>query len=391
MILLSHKPYVLIAIPVLLNGGTEFQTLALVRSIVADKYRVMVCCYYEFDETVVKLFKEAGTEILLLRLNRSDDRFGPFNIFKLILKLIATIRKYCPDIVHIQYLAPGLIPIIAARLSGVKIVFATVHQPGRPYGLKAKLLLRFGAFLCTAFFCVSKSVEESWFGTSSVLDPNNINPKRNHFTIYNSIDEPYISKIAKSINPNNLKKDLGIDTCPVIGIVGRIRVEKGHSILLDAMIEVMKKVPTAKLLVVGDGPDRLRLENKADSLGISKTVIWMGNKTREEVFKLYVVMDIVVVPSLFEGFGLSAAEAMAASRPIVASAVDGLNEIIHHGVTGYLIPLGDDKTLAKYILELISNPIKAKAMGKAGHQKVVKDFSQQRYAQSILSAYRYFT
>ena len=380
----------MICIPVLLIGGTEMQTLSLVRVLTASGYQVSICCYYEIIESVVKQFKETGAETILFRLGRSGERFGLSNILKLIRKLISAFRKYRPDIVHVQYLAPGLIPIIAARLSGIRKIFATVHQPGRPYGLKAKLFLRLGACLSTAFFCVSKSAEESWFGDSEVFNPQYVNRKRKHFTMYNAVDALAIARAVDRADCENLRESLGLNERPIIGVVGRLRSEKGHSVLLSAMVNVIKTIPDVQLIVVGDGPERAQLVDKAKTLGIADHVVWLGDKKPEEVFQLYGIMDVVAVPSLFEGFGLTAAEAMAAGRPVVASTVDGLSEVVEHGITGYLFPPGDYKAMAKWLVELLSDTSKAQAMGKAGKQKATQHFSMEHFAESITAAYLYF-
>jgi glycosyltransferase involved in cell wall biosynthesis len=334
---------------------------------------------------MVRQFEAVGAEVLLLKYERDTA------LWHLAKGLIRLFKEKKPDIVHVQYLAPGFIPVVSARIARVPTVFATVHQPGWPYGKKAKLLLRLGAFLCTAFFCVSESAEESWFGDSELFNPRNINRQRKHFTIYNAVDAPAITQVADSTDREYLRKSIGLDGRPVIGVVGRLRSEKGHSILLNAMTGVIKALPEAMLLIVGDGPERTRLLKKAKVLGIADHVLWAGAKRPEEVFELYGVMDVVAVPSLFEGFGLSAAEAMAAGRPVVGSNIDGLREVVEDGIAGHLVPVGDSSAMAKRIVELLSNRSKAQAMGEAGCQRVTQQFSLERFAESTLAAYRYFS
>jgi glycosyltransferase involved in cell wall biosynthesis len=376
---------VLVCIPVLLVGGTEMQTLNLAKILIVGGYNVTILCYYEYDKTMVSEFRSIGVRVILMGLKRSDG------FLHLLRKLRAIFLNMRPEIVHVQYIAPGLIPIIAARLSGLRTVFATVHQPGRIYGLKAKLLLRFGALLCTAFFCVSKSTEESWFGNSEMFNPQQINRKRRHFTIYNSVYVPTITQAGDLTDHESFKKSLGLEGRLVIGVVGRLRKEKGQAILLDAMPQVIKEVPDAKLLVVGDGPDRSQLIRRSKILGIADHVLWFGFKEPAETLQLYSIMDVVAVPSLFEGFGLTAAEAMAAGRPVIASDVDGLKEVIKDGVTGYLVPIGNSNVMAKRLVELLFNPSKAQAMGEAGRQRVKQHFSLERFAEATLSAYRDFS
>lgn len=388
---LSQKR-VLIATPVLLIGGTEIHALSFVRVLVEAGYKVGVCCYYEFDNSVVVQFKEAGADVILLHSDRSDGRFGISKIIELIRNLKSIFKEYRPDIVHVQYLAPGLVPIIAARLAGVPTVFATVHIAGSvAYGWKAKFLLRLASRFCTAFFCVSKGVEEFWFGSSQLLNPENPHHSRKHFTIYNAIDIEKITSIIKKVDRKALKASLGINNKPVIGIVGRLALQKGHTILLDAMIEVTKKIPNIVLMIIGEGPERTNLENKAKELGIEHNIRWFGAIPQEDVFKLYSVMDVLVVPSLYEGFGLIAAEAMAAGLPVVGTRIEGLSEIIEDGVSGYLVPPSDSRILTEALIKLLSEPEKAKNMGEKGNEIVAHKFSYQCFEKSILSIYKNYT
>jgi len=383
-----NSNHVLISIPVLLLGGTEIQTLNLVRVLISGQYEVTVCCYYEYDESVVDWFREAGARVILLGLDRSDGQFGVDRVLELVRKLLNVFREVNPDIAHIQYVAPGLVPIITARLAGIKTVFATVHQPGRPYGRKAKLLLRFGAKLCTTFFCVSKAAEESWFGSSALFDPKlKGNRKRKHYTIYNAADAITIDEAVARIDRMALRGSLGLGEHPIIIIVGRLRGEKGHSVLLDAMVPVATKVPDVKLLVIGDGPDRESLKLKAETFGITSNIVWMGQKSPDKVFKLLAISDIAVVPSLFEGFGLTAAEAMAAGLPVVGSDVDGLREVIEHGETGILVPPGDSTALAKVLTNVLKDPDKARAVGAKGRERVRRLFSMERFNETMIAAY----
>jgi len=330
---------------------------------------------------MVDYMEQAGAEVILLKLQRKDG------LLSLLKKLIVRFRELSPDIVHVQYLAPGLVPIIAAKLAGIKTVFATVHQPGRPYGKKAKFLLRFGARLCTSFFCVSKAVEESWFGNSKVFEPENAECHRRHYTVYNAVDAISIDKAVSRVDRRVLSESLWLYEHPVVCMVGRLRGEKGHRILLDAMAAVAKAFPDVRLLVIGDGPDRKTLKHKAEALEIASNILWMGQKEPDEVFKLLAISDIAVVPSLFEGFGLTAVEAMAAGLPIVGSNVDGLREVIEHCETGLLVSHGDSTALAKALIDLLKNPDRAKEMGAKGRERVRRLFFMERFAEATIGAY----
>ncbi len=374
------SPFVLIAIPVLLTGGTEMQTLTLVRVLAGAGYRVEVCCYHEHDRWVVECFRGAGAEVTLLEIPR---RAG---LGEILIRLVRFFRNARPDAVHVQYMAPGFVPVLAARLALVPKVFATVHQPGRTYGTKAKLLLRFAARLCTAFFCNSLAVEESWFGTVALFDVARARQRR-HWTIHNGVDGERIARIADSTAGKALRATLGIGERPVVGCVGRLRREKGQAVLLDAMAAVVRSVPDAVLLLIGDGPDRETLRERAKCLDIAERVLFLGLQEPEEVYHLLSIMDVMAVPSLFEGFGLTAAEAMAAAKPVVASAVDGLIEVVVNGETGMLVPANNAPELAASLISLLTSREIARKMGRKGQERVASHFSVPKFSELTLAAY----
>ena len=383
--------HVLIGLPVLLVGGTEVQTLSLVRVLLSGGYRVTVCCYYEFDEEVVMWFQKAGAEVLLLRLIRNLQQFSIFSTLSLVRLLLSLFRRIKPDIVHVQYLAPGLIPIVTARLARVPIIFSTVHIAGSiVYGEKAKMLLRLAALLCTRFICVSRGVEEFWFGDSEIFDPDNVNKSRKHFTIYNAIDTVAIANAVNAVDKNKMKEMLGIAGRPVIGIVGRLAHQKGHNVLLDAMARVIKEFPDVVLIIIGEGPERQKLGEKALALNINKNILWMEAQPQNKVFEFYAIINIFAMPSLYEGFGLTAAEAMAASVPVVATKVEGLSEVIEDGVSGYLVPAGNSLAFGEAVIKLLKDPQKAKAIGQNGYKRVKKLFSLKNFSDSMKEIYSTF-
>ena len=377
--------HVVIALPVLLVGGTEVQTLSLVRVLLSGGYRVTVCCYYEYDLSIVRQFEANGVKVLLMKYERTAG------LWYLAKRLIRLFKEQKPDIVHVQYLAPGLIPILAARFARVPVILATVHIAGSiVYGKKAKMLLRIAALFCTRFICVSRGVEEFWFGDSAIFDPANVNKNRKHFTVYNAIDTVAIAKAISAVDKHKMKEVLGIAGRPVIGIVGRLAHQKGHTILLDAMAEVIKEFPDVVLMIIGEGPERYKLEDKASALNIDKNILWMGAQPQNKVFELYGIMDVFAMPSLYEGFGLTAAEAMAAGVPVVGTKVEGLSEVIEDGVSGYLVPAGNSQALGNALIELIEYPIKAKTIGQHGSKRVENLFSLARFRASMIGLYNIF-
>lgn len=375
---------ILIAIPCLNRGGTEIQTLNLAQLLCKRGFEVSILCYYEHDKTVVKEYQKAGCSVEILDLKRS------ISPLKLLQFLKVQFRKINPDIIHVQYMAPGMLPIIAAKLSGVKTIFATVHQPWtkNSHGIKAKLFLRFSSLLCTRFITVSVNAEKSWFGKSTLLNPAIPDTAyQKHFTIHNAVDiEKVDACIARAKGLTIKMKSESF----VVAAVSRLRHEKGIDVLLKGFSLFVSKFPGAYLQIIGDGPDKEGLVQMAENLGIAPNVYFHGSKNWEEAMQLISAVDVVVCPSRFEGFGLAAAEAMACCKPVIASEVDGLKEVVANGETGVLFSVDDEVALSQAMEKLYLQPALVKSMGEQGRQRVEQLFSMDVYSQKTNYLYKIF-
>lgn len=377
---------IIIAIPCLNRGGTEQQTLLLVKALVEMGYNVEVCCYFEYDAQMVAEFKAKGANVRVLGWSRS---IGSVSFIRYLAKIF---RDKSPYIVHVQYMAPGLLPIIAAKLALVPAVFATVHYPSTPHGFAAHLLLRFGAFLTDCFTCVSQAAEESWFGDSFLLNPSDSDNliARKHLTIPNAVDVDEIDKALAEKTPTIFEKTRRFAGKTIIGTVARLSEEKGLDVLLKAFVIVRKKLPDVHLLIVGDGTQKDYLQKLAADLGIANSCTWLGRLPWSEAMGYLGLMDIVVVPSRFEGFGLAAIEAMACKKPVVASNVDGLAEIIQDGKNGFIVDVADVKGFVEKIITLLKDEPQRKKIGQVARKHVVDNYSYPIFRERIKILYKMF-
>jgi len=191
--------------------------------------------------------------------------------------------------------------------------------------------------------------------------------------IPNGVDLAKLDRAAKQ-DGVPLRTKLRLEkNAPLIGFAGRLEEAKGCDQLLYAAADVVKAEPTARFLIAGDGRWKARLERLAESLDLGPAVYFLG--WQANVASVLDQVDLVAVPSRWESFGLAAAEAMALRRPVVATAVDGLPEVIEDGVTGRLVASGDPTALATGILELIRNPGLRARMGEQGRKRVEKRFT----------------
>lgn len=360
------------------------QTLNLVRTLVGEGHQITVLCYFEFNQEMVNEYQQTGCKVELLRLQRS---IRPWTFIHLLRKRFIALQ---PDVVHVQYMAPGTLPIIAARLAEVKKILATVHQPYTPsHGKLASVLLRFSANLCTRFIAVSVNAEISWFGNGQLFDEKKaLKDQPNHFTIYNAVDRAAIQKIEQQTDFLKEKFKLGIPSNHVvIGAVSRLRYEKGIDLLIESFAIVSKQHPTIYLLIVGTGPDEDQLKERINDLKLNQKTTFFGEANWETAMQQMALMDVVVVPSRFEGFGLTAAEAMAMGKSVVATNVFGLSEVVSNGETGILFPAEDIQALANSLIRLCIDPNLRSTMAFNGKAKVEKLFDISVYNQKTIQLY----
>jgi glycosyltransferase involved in cell wall biosynthesis len=190
---------------------------------------------------------------------------------------------------------------------------------------------------------------------------------------------------ARTAHPGAFRREIGALREPLVGFVGRLTRQKGVDVLLRAFAQVEKVFPTARLILAGDGPDRPALAALAKSLGLQR-VMFLG--WRGDAADILADVDLLAVPSRWEGFGLVALEAMALGKPVVASRVSALPEIVVPEETGLLASPGDPGELAEAIRMLLSDPRRAAGMGRAGRDRVECEFPVGRMAGRTAEVYR---
>nr|MBI3614609.1 glycosyltransferase [Nitrospirota bacterium] len=175
------------------------------------------------------------------------------------------------------------------------------------------------------------------------------------------------------------------DDVPVIGILGRLTHQKGHVYLLRALPLLLAKFPSLRCLVVGDGELREELQGLAAALGLSEHCLFLG--VRQDIPEVLAALDVLVLPSLSEGLPYAALEGMAMGKPIVATAVNGVPELIQDGANGRLIPREDSKALARAVEEVLADPSTGRALGQAARKTVEQEFSAERWVDQLESLY----
>lgn len=311
---------------------------------------------------VVLCLTRAGTSTRLLPAGIEVIELGkrPGNSARFLLRLARVLRRLRPCLVHTRNW-PGLDGLIAARLAGIRQVVHGEHGLGSddPSGLDPKRLLVRRALgrWPREYTCVSRSLER-WLG-DVVRVPRPVT------RILNGVD----TALYRPGSGEAARRGLEIpEGAFVVGIVGRLDAIKDHPTLFAAHARVLAAIPNARLIVVGDGPERGRLEASAP-----EGVLFLGD--RGDVPELLRAFDLFVLPSANEGISNTVLEAMASGVPVVASRVGGNPELVEDGVTGALFPAGDPDALAAAALTYATSDVLRARHGLQGRQRAEERFS----------------
>jgi glycosyltransferase involved in cell wall biosynthesis len=221
-----------------------------------------------------------------------------------------------------------------------------------------------------------------WALAERVIKPKN---RTKVVKIYSGIDLNKFQPINNQ-QKNEFRKIWGLKPDDlVIGIVSKLWEGKGHRILIRAFQAVQKQIKNAKLVIVGEGYLDKELKSLVQEYDLNKSVLFTGFQM--DVSQIMAVFDVAVLPSSFEGMGRVLVEAMAMEKPVIASRVGGIPDLVEHGLQGLLVEPGKTEPLQAALVILLTDPVLARQMGKAGRQKALTQFSSQTMVQSIQKVY----
>ena len=358
-------------------GGGERTFLQLIRGLPPERYGIHVATSPKGD--FFKILTEIGIDVAPLDLRKRVN-------FNNIERLFRTIREGEIDIVHSQGGKADFYARMAAKRlkPRVKIV-NTVAMPVKGYDVGAfrKGVYRFFDWFSERyvdrFVVVSEVLRDTLLSIYKIQSDKVIK-------IYNGIElseyEPdYFGKSFKTVRK---EYNIGEEAC-FIGAVGRMVWQKGFEYLIRAMPTITKKCPEAKFLIVGVGPLRERLEALGERLKVKENLIFTG--FRSDISDILAAVDLLVVPSLLEGFPMITLEAMAMAKPIVATNIDGMTEQLTNGENGLLVPPKDPGALANAIIRFLSDKKSAQQMGMAARKRVEQEFSVEKMVSETEKVY----
>jgi glycosyltransferase involved in cell wall biosynthesis len=335
-------------------GGAEMLTANIIRRLNRDRFAPELCCLKEPGELGEGLAHEIPVHHHLLA-NKYDLRVWP--------RLTHLLRDREVDAVITVGAGDKMFwGRLAARRVGVPAVLSALHSTGWPDGVGR--LNRMLTPITDSFIAVAGS-------HGQFLAKNLRIPEDRVAVIPNGVDT---NRYAPTPDVAQIRREFGIGpTDPVLGIVAALRPEKNHELFLDVAARVVSKLPTSRFLIVGDGPCRPQIEERARQLGLSSRVVFTGS--RPDVPRLLAAMDVFGLTSRMEANPLSILEAMSVGRPVVATNVGSIHEAVIEAQTGFLVEPGNADQFAARVIDLLDAPVLGHVMGAAAREIVVARWS----------------
>lgn len=350
-------------------GGSERALYELISRIDRHRFAVHVCSLKRPGAFAGRISR-AADGFYTLGLPEAGGIRAVLNFLPAGIRLLVLLRRLRPVIVHAFLFRANILGRIAGRLAGVPVIISSVRVLEADKYYK-HLIDCWTSFLADRYIAVSEAIRQ--FTIERVrLAPEKV------VTIYNGI-EPLR---AASVDPEKRPQNQAVR----LALVGRFDRQKGHAVFLQALKSIVPREPRVRAFFCGEGPDKARIETMVAAEGLREHVAFMG--IVDDIFTFLATVDIVVLPSLWEGLPNVLLEAMAVARPVVASRIAGIDEVVVDGETGILCTPGDPQELAAALFRLISDRPLAEAMGRSGQVRVQEKFGIEVTVQKTVALYQ---
>jgi len=355
-------------------GGVEIATLRLVAA-TRDRFRHVAFCLADADDLRAR-FEEMGVEVVTYVAPTPSIRHWSryYGESQAVARLL---RGVGANVVHFAEIKAALHNSLAGLLARCSLVcHVRVSHPH--ISLRDRLCL----LPIDVYVFVSQEAKET-FGLPL--------PAAKARVIYDAVTMPEleIEREAEAV-----RAELGVaPEETIVGMVARVSPQKDYFTLADAAVKILERFPATRFLVVGDNSlvplNREHydaVKTRLDALGIFDRFLFTGHRT--DVMRLTCAMDICVLSTHREGFPLSILETMSLAKPMVATSVGGIPEIVKPGVTGYLHEHGDSEGLAAALCRLMESPAEAQRIGLACREVIRSEFGVAKYVDQIATLYR---
>lgn len=329
--------------------------------------------------------KEHRAYLLQEGVNEKDiiflPRFKKWLVAPFIIDLVKIFKSRKINIIHTFQIQSDILGSIAAYIAGVDCVISQQESKAIEETLPA--LKRLFYLLCNA--CIINSFKKTVAVSESLkreLIAEKFRPKDKIEII------PLGVTIPEEYRDREFSFEGLIKKSPLIGTIARLNKEKGIDRFINAVPFILKKVPQARFIIVGRGDEKENLEKQVKKLNLSGKVEFREIPWCDSIYKVLTTIDIFVMPSLREGCPTGLLEALASSRPVVASQVEGINDLIDDGKNGLMVDTLDPCLFAEKIIFLCEHCDTAVAMGKEGRKKILNDFTLEREMERFRKLYQ---
>lgn len=373
MDLTDNRTHILFLIDILVgNGGAESALIRIARLLPKERYRCSIATFRL--RPTLPLLKECPCPIYEFPVKRA---FSPGALVQA-LRLRKFIRSEKVDVVHTFFHSSDLLGGAVTKLSGRRALVSSRRDMGILLSSKHRFAYRLMNWMFDRVQTVSDAVRDVTIHAGGV-DPARV------VTIPNGIE---MERIDAAETVSGLKESLAPDGAPMVLTVGNIRKAKGADVMIRAAAGVVARYPRAVFVIAGATNERdhfRELQSMVERLGLGRNIKFLGKTDR--ALSLLKACDIFCLPSRSEGMSNALLEAMACSRPSVATRVGGTPEVIDDGVTGLLVASEDSAAMAAGIIALLDDPEGARRMGETARRVVVERFSAQRMVNDMARMY----
>jgi len=290
-------------------------------------------------------------------------------------RLSRVLKQLRPDIVHAHDPHAVAMASLAVSMSTLPVRPRLVASRRVDFHMRQSALSRWKYRQVDCFICASEAIRR-------IVVSDGI-PQRNTVTVHEGIDLERV----EAAPPAELHKDLWLPhEAPVVGNVAALVAHKGQRHLIDAAMRVLPRCPDARFVIAGEGELRASLEQQIHQHHLDKHVLLAG--FRADILSVHKAFDIFVMSSITEGLGTSILDAMACGKPVVATNVGGIPEVVVDGGTGLLVPPRDPAAMADAIVKLLATRALREEMGAAGLERVRSHFSAEAMVQKTLRVYQ---
>lgn len=365
-------------------GGTELQLVLNIERLSAEGFKNYVCYVHGPDHLEPELH-QLGVPAYSLGLT------GSYDWFKGVSRLRRLVKALNIDLIHTNLFEADVIGGITGRLTKRPVIstianvcFETPFLVDNPRLSRAKLAFPKYVRSIIAKTCNTHLISVSQTVARSAIKQLRVPPGKTS-VIYRALAQRWLDPLDEN-QVTDLRAELELtDSWPVMLNVGRLIPQKGQRYAIEAMAEVVKQFPRAKLLIAGDGYLRPDLMKLRDRLGLTSQVVFLGR--RDDIKNLNAVSDIFMFPSLFEGCPNALIEASAMGNPCAAAKIESIEEVVEQGKTGLLVPPQESKPLAEAVIRLCSNREEAILMGQRAREMALERFTLSKATDKLKTLY----